>query len=159
MEEKEINALASAFIPYYKGVYTIDKIPHPPNKQKTAYIINTLNSKSKENVGHWFALIANKKKIYIFDPAGKFSIYNKHLKKYLKKIGYGVTTNFIPIQPKDSWYCGVYVLVFLYHMLVLKKTFRSYINRYRNTNYPDKKICRNFTKYFKLKCKNVVTQL
>ena len=50
MEEKEIDTLASAYIPNYKGVYTIDKIPQPTSKRKCASIINTLNSKSRKKL-------------------------------------------------------------------------------------------------------------
>ena len=156
MEEKEINALASAYIPYYKGVYAIDTIPLPTPNRKNAYVVNILNSKSEKKIGHWIALIVNPNSIFLLDPAGKYSIRNKHLKKYIEKIGHPVTTNFHTIQTRDSWNCGVYVLCFLYHNLVLNKSFASFLNMYRNKENPDKDVCRNFTKYFKIKCKNVV---
>ena len=143
MEEKEIHALASEYIPNYRGVFAIDKIPLPKPNKKNAYIINILHSESQEKIGHWIALIINKKDIYIMDPAGKYAVRNKHMINYIKKIGVPVTTNFIQLQPKNSWYCGIYVLNFLYHKLVLKKSFISFINQVRDKINPDKHVCIN----------------
>ena len=113
----------------------------------------------QKKIGHWIALIINTEEIIILDPAGKYAVQEKHLKNYILKNGQPLTTNFISIQPKNSWYCGVYVLLFLHHKLVLKKSFQSNINMYKNKINPDKKVCENFKKYFKLKCKNVVKKI
>ena len=157
MDEKTIDIIAKKYLINYKGVYSIDEIPETSAKHNpNAYIIFISNNCSK--IGHWVALIEYSTKILLFDPAGSYGVHNKKFQTYFKKKNLLLVTNNQPIQPKSSFLCGIYVLTFLYHILVIKKTFTDFITDFRNEKNPDSFICNKFKFYYDIKCKNVIRE-
>ena len=157
MEDKTIEIIARKYLIDFKGVYTIDEIPCVKVKNRpNAYIIYIPNNYSK--IGHWVALIEYKNKIFLFDPAGSYAVRNKKIQAYFKRKNLLLITNNSPVQPKSSFLCGIYSLTFLYHVLVIKKSFTSFINSFRNVKNPDLYICNKFKFYYKIKCKNIVLE-
>ena len=155
MESKTVRALGQKYIPNFIGVYNIDNIKIP-NKLPAGYIVNVLSKKTPSHViGHWVGIVITNNEVYLLDSEGKYALKKYCLKKFLNRIGKPIRTNFFRIQHKNSTSCGIYALVFLYHMLVLRKSFKSFLTLIMKKPSNENLICKMFKSYFKYKCDDV----
>jgi hypothetical protein len=117
---------------YFHGVYPADATPnikHILRKQDNISIIFNL-SNHDEPGSHYVAVLITRTKIFYFDSYGK-KLTNKHIKKFLIKFNQPIYYHVIPIQHKNSIFCGLYSLAYLYSTQILKMNFTKFFDIFK----------------------------
>ena len=95
-------------LPYFKGVFSIDTIPH--NLKNKSFFVSNLSQHDSPGT-HWIGFLCLKNKLEIFCSLGNTWELILPFLKFKKK--FIVYYNETPFQSPESTKCGKYVIYFL----------------------------------------------
>lgn len=119
MNTLEINKYGKQLKGFYGGCMGADMLcKQRLRKRSIGYSINLCDSSVYSDECHWVSLIVKVGCIEYFDSSGQSShITNRHIRKFISRVGRKVIFNKTPIQSLESELCGKFVLCHLFTSL------------------------------------------
>lgn len=121
---------------YFKGVFSLDRIPNVIKNKPALLVVNT--DKSNKPGSHWIAIyLSLKGKAEYFDSYGIKPMHDEFIKFFKKQKLAKIIYNKIQLQNYFSTVCGQYCCVFLLQRSK-NKTLENFIKTYFNKrNFED----------------------
>ena len=135
---------------YFKGVFAINEIPRRL-KPPSCFIVNT--DPKGEPGTHWICCYDTINTVNIFDSLGSNVEKNTYFNDYLFTTTRAVYKNECRIQSTKSDICGIYSLVFIYHMSN-GGTYGNFLKMFKHDDVirNDKITCSLFKQYYNEEC-------
>ena len=139
----------------FAGIYARDKLPHLKQlNEDQAYILNSETTKTGGE--HWLLayFIGKTKEVIWVDPYGNPPVFYGHqFNNWLSK--FSVNVSKAMIQGPHSYYCGLFVLYFLYYLSrgVQLKTIQTSFS-HKNFVHNDNVVADFFWDHFKFNAKS-----
>ena|SRR5271154_2556173 len=132
------------------NVYSADELDFikPSKIFPTLYVINTEQSNVK--YGHWICMYrASRTECEIFDSFGTSIAYENNKDSLCKLFTSATKTNNIVLQSGNSTVCGYYVLHYIFHRVLKKRSFEFILDCFtRSRIMNDALVSQFYTAYF-----------